>query len=126
MVKANRREGLTIDIEAGIHKMISDVNEALGGKGKGPSPHEILEAALAACTSITVQMYANRKGWKLTTCNVEVKFFQEDKNAIVIERAIEMIGEIDDSQKQRLFEIAEKCPIHEVLIRGSQVVSHLK
>jgi len=123
VIQTHRREKLIVDIQAGTHQMISDVRSEIGGTDVGPSPHEILEAALGACTSITVQMYANRKGWKLESCDAQVKFIQEDKQKIVLERVIELKGELDDTQKQRLFEIAGKCPIHEVLTRSVEVQS---
>ena len=126
MVQAKRRSQLTIDIEAGKHSIVSDVSPSLGGLDLGPSPHQILETALATCTSITVQMYANRKGWPLESCNVQVQFVQEDKEAIVIERTLEFLGPLNDEQKKRLFQIAEKCPIHEVLVRGSKVLTKTK
>ncbi len=126
MVEAKRREGLAIDIQTSKHSVVSDVTPELGGKDLGLSPHELLEAALGACTSITVQMYADRKGWKLASCDASVKFVREDKEEIVIERNIALRGELDETQRKRLFEIAEKCPIHQVLTRGARVVSRLK
>ena len=126
MISTHRKDGFSISITVGNHSLLSDVKPSLGGKDEGPDPHEILEAALGACTSITVQMYANHKGWKLTSCNADVKFIQEDKDAIVIERSIGLEGDLDAAQKQRLFEIAEKCPIHLVLTRGAKITSTLK
>jgi putative redox protein len=126
MIQAHRREALTIEIQARAHQLLADVAPALGGKDLAPSPHELLEAALGACTSITVQMYANRKSWKLTSCDTTVKFIQEDQNGIVIERVLDLQGELDEAQRARLFEIAEKCPIHQVIVRGAQVQTRLK
>ena len=123
MITTHRRDGFAADIKIRMHMLLSDVSAKLGGKDSGPSPHDLLEAALGACTTITVQMYAERKGWKLTSCDAAVKFIREDKESIVIERVITFQGELDDDQKKRLFEIAEKCPVHEVLTRGTKVES---
>ena len=121
MISTHHLSGLTYEVKTGgegLHKIIADVKPESGGKDLGPDPHEILEAALGACTSITVQMYANHKQWNLTSCNATVKFIQEDGEAIVIERTLTLEGEIDETQRQRLLQIAEKCPIHRVLARG--------
>jgi putative redox protein len=126
MISTHLKSGLSVDILMGKHAMVSDVDEKLGGKDDGPNPHEILEAALGACTSITVQMYANRKGWILKSCNTSVMFIQEDQDAIVISRTVTLDGNLNDEQKTRLLEIADKCPIHKVLTRGVKVVSSLK
>jgi putative redox protein len=126
MIKSHRLQGFSVDISVHAHHLVSDVKPALGGTDLGPDPHEILEAALGACTTMTVQMYADRKGWKLESCDTQIKFIREDAEAIVIERNIELKGELDESQKQRLFEIAEKCPIHKVLSRGVQIQSQMK
>ena len=123
MIQAHRVDGFSIRIRAGNHDLLSDVDHKLGGTDSGPGPHELLESALGACTSITVQMYADRKGWKLESCDVTVKFVREDKEKIIIERVIDLKGSLDATQRQRLFEIAEKCPIHEVLVRGAEVRS---
>lgn len=126
MIQAHRQQGYSIEIRSGTHSLTSDVAEKLGGGNAGFGPHELLEAALGACTSITVQMYANRKGWKLDSCDATVRFVREDKEAIVIERLIRLQGELDGEQRKRLFEIAEKCPIHEVLMRGAKIESRLE
>jgi putative redox protein len=125
MTKTHLKSGYVVDVHSGSHEFISDVDAKLGGTDAGPGPHELLESALAACTTITVQMYANRKGWKLTSCDATVRFTKEDKESIVIERVIEFHGELDQEQRKRLLEIADKCPIHEVLARGVKIESRL-
>jgi putative redox protein len=125
MTKTSRLDGLSYQIEIGAHKIISDVKSTLGGKDAGADPHELLEAALAACTSITVQMYANRKAWNLVSCNTEVKFIEEDAKDIILERTLHLEGTLDEEQKARLLQIAEKCPIHAVLSRGAKIQSKL-
>lgn len=123
MTHTHRQSGYVTTVRSGTHTFISDVPPALGGTDAGPDPHALLESALGACTSITVQMYANRKGWKLESCDAQVRFIKEDKEGIVLERKIEFHGELDADQKKRLFEIAEKCPIHQVIVRGAKVES---
>jgi putative redox protein len=121
MIEARRKSGYSTLIRVDAHTFVSDVDPSLGGTDEGPDPHELIEAALGACTSITVQMYANRKGWKLESCNARVKFVREDREAIVLERVVEFTGDLDEAQTARLFEIAEKCPIHGVLSRGAKI-----
>ncbi len=125
MITTHRESGYVTKIQSGTHALVSDVPPALGGADTGPDPHALLEAALGACTTITVQMYANRKGWPLEGCDTEVRFAKEDKEGIVLERKISIRGPLDAEQKKRLFEIAEKCPIHQVLVRGAKVESTL-
>jgi putative redox protein len=126
MIVTHRKSGLAVTIQAGNHTLISDVEPSLGGKDDGPNPHALLEAALGACTSITVQMYANRKGWPLKSCSASVMFIQEDKDAIIISRTVEFEGPLDGEQKSRLLEIADKCPIHQVLTRGVKIMTSMK
>jgi putative redox protein len=126
MIQTHRKSGYEIEIQSGRHSIVADVDAKLGGQDLGPGPHELLEAALGACTSITVQMYANRKGWKLVSCDTKVKFTREDRESIALERTIHLDGDLDDEQKRRLLEIANRCPIHEVLVRGAKIESRLE
>jgi putative redox protein len=121
MIQTKHLEALAYAIQINAHSVITDVKSSSGGTDKGPDPHELVEAALGACTSITVQMYANHKGWNLTACNATVKFIQENAEGIVMERSIKLEGNLDDSQKERLLQIAEKCPIHQLLTRGVKI-----
>ncbi len=125
MTKTHLKSGYVVSVQSGTHSFLADVEAKIGGTDTAPGPHELLEAALASCTTITVQMYANRKGWKLLSCDTAVRFTKEDKEGIVLERMIDLHGELDEEQRKRLFEIAEKCPIHQVLIRGAKIESRL-
>lgn len=114
MVTGKRREALVAALTAGAHQIIADVSKELGGTDLGPGPHEILEAALAACTIITVQMYANRHQWNLESTNVKVAVDKEGAESHLT-REISFIGDLTEVQKSKLAEIAEKCPIHKLL-----------
>ena len=114
MVEAERKEILQAHIQAGTHAIVADVLPNLGGENTGPNPHELLESALAACTIITVQMYANRKAWPLRSTNVKVKIEVEGPQTQIL-REISFEGDLDGEQKTKLLEIANKCPIHKLL-----------
>jgi putative redox protein len=115
MVTGERQELLVAKMVAGNFSIISGVSEKLGGRDEGPNPHELLEAALAACTIITVQMYADRKGIPLESTDVQVKTVSEGAES-VISREISFRGNLTPEQKIRLAEIADKCPIYKLLV----------
>lgn len=102
------------EIAESQHRLISDVSPALGGDDAGPDPHQLLKMSLAACTAITLQMYAQRKKMNLTDVNVEVSILIEGKET-QIQRRLHLEGELSAEEKQRLYEIANKCPIHRLL-----------
>lgn len=114
MVKGHRKEKLFVEILAGKHTVVSDVLPRLGGTDLGPNPHQIAESALAACTSITLQMYADRHGWKLVSADVVVTIDKEGPESHIT-RQISLLGELSVEQKSTLMEIADKCPIHKLL-----------
>jgi putative redox protein len=126
MVKSTRIGHLGASISIRNKNIQSGVALNLGGGDEGPNPHELLEAALAACTVITVQMYANRKGWKLDTVNVNVQNISETKDGAKYLREISFIGDLDEEQKKRLVEIADKCPIHLLLTRPIEILTEAK
>ena len=105
---------LQYQIIEGRHQIVSDVTPTLGGDDAGPDPHQILKMSLAACTAITLQMYANRKQMDLQDINVEVNILSEGKET-QIGRRIHFEGNLSDEDKARLLEIAGKCPIHRLL-----------
>ena len=114
MVEGRRANQLAAEIKVRNHTILAGVAEKLGGNDEGFDPHEILEAALTACTIITVQMYANRKQWKLESTDVKVKVESEGAKS-VISREVTFRGELSDEEKDRLLDIANKCPIHRLL-----------
>jgi uncharacterized OsmC-like protein len=107
-------------VEIGPHRLTADEPVADGGGARGPQPFEYVLSGLGACTSMTVRMYADRKGWKLTRVAVRLEMDKVDgpegKGKIDrIVREIELEGELDAEQRQRLVAIAEHCPVHKFL-----------
>lgn len=101
-------------LEVGSDHFVSDVDQEKGGNSTGPSPHEYLGAALAACTGMTLKMYAGRKSWDLQDAIVTVDILGADEVEI-FKRTIQLLGNIDTEQRERLLEIANKCPVHNAL-----------
>lgn len=119
-------EGFLTDVNAGGHALLADEPEAAGGTGRGPSPYDLLVGALGACTSMTLQLYARRKGWPLDAATVRLTHGKvhardcadcetKDGHIDTIERTIELTGALDDDQRAKLLEIADKCPVHRTL-----------
>jgi putative redox protein len=125
--------GFAQEIRAGRHTLRADEPVASGGTDTGPDPYALLLAALGACTSMTLRMYANRKGWPLTAVTVRLsqqKIYAKDcedcetkGDARIdrIEREIELTGDLSAEQRARLVEIAEKCPVHRTF-RGEKLI----
>ena len=118
--------GFAQNIIAGAHQLVADEPLKVGGTDTGPGPYDLLLAALGACTSMTVAMYARRKGWPLETVTVSLSHSREyaedcrdcdTKEGLLdrIERNIQLSGPLTDEQKQRMLEMADKCPIHRTL-----------
>lgn len=101
-------------IDVGGHPLIADEPADVGGENLGPSPTQLLSAALAACTSMTLQMYAKHKALPLQRVATQVRHSKEAERHL-FERAIELIGDLDDAQRNRMLEIAERCPVHRTL-----------
>ncbi|NCZ79694.1 MAG: OsmC family peroxiredoxin [Burkholderiaceae bacterium] len=111
-------------LEVGNDHFVSDIDEAKGGNSSGPSPHEYLGAALAACTGMTLKMYAQRKSWDLQDAIVTVDI--ERVNDIEkFKRTIKLVGVVNAEQSQRLLEIANKCPVHKALTGTIEINTEL-
>ncbi len=107
-------------------EIIADEPAALGGTDLGFAPTELLAAALASCTSITLRMYADRKGWDLTDIKVEVDFQRDTKTFVsTFLRRISLIGALDEEQRTRLLSIANSCPVHRTLTHSINVDTEL-
>jgi putative redox protein len=94
--------------------LIADEPVDIGGKDQGLNPNELLISALAACTNITVRMYADRKQWPLDEVKTEVDIESVDSKT-TINRKIEFIGSLTDEQRKRLLAVANACPVHKIL-----------
>lgn len=106
--------------------VIADEPLEMGGKDLDFSPKELLVSALAACTSATVKMYADRKGWDLKEVKLEIELERDDKeNKTVINRNVEFIGNLNETQKSRLLAVANACPIHKILSSPIEINSQL-
>lgn len=128
---------LTTEINANGHPMIADEPIDIGGKNLGPTPYELLASALGACTAMTLQMYAKHKNLPLDSVTVHLQHnkihaedgasCEEKSNKIdIIEREIELSGELTEGQRNRMLEIADRCPVHQTLTASVKVVSRLK
>jgi putative redox protein len=111
-------------LSAGDLHFLSDAELSKGGSGTGPSPHEYLGAALAACTSMTLKMYASRKEMNLENAIVTVDIERAD-DIEKFTRDIQLIGNLNAEEKERLMEIANKCPIHKALAGQIQIKTQL-
>jgi len=136
VVVRGRAGGLRQDIEAGGHHLVSDEPLDLGGTDAGPTPYDLLVAALGSCTAITLQMYARHKGWPLEGVEVRLTHGKihardcadcETKEGRIdrIERQIVLQGALDEAQRARLLEIADRCPVHRTLTSEIQISTRL-
>jgi putative redox protein len=106
--------------------VIADEPQEMGGKNLGFSPSELLAASLASCTLITLRMYINRKQWEVSEINIKIDFEKDaEQNVALFTCKIEVIGEIDEIQKQRLETIANSCPIHKTLTHSIEIKTTL-
>lgn len=112
-------------IEASGRRLPVDEPESLGGKNTGPTPMEIALGSLGSCTAITLRMYADRKKWPLFAVVVRLKRVEGEGAKKAIEREIELRGPLDDAQRARLLEIAERCPVHRLMAEETTVRSQL-
>ncbi len=127
-------KGFLQDIQSGPHHLLADEPAAYGGTNKGLTPYGLLCAGLGACTSMTIRMYARRKGWPLRHVNVDVTHNKvhgqdattETRSKIdTFTRSITLSGDLDAAQRQRLLEIADKCPVHQTLERSNTIETRL-
>lgn len=133
-------QGLRQEILARNHVVVSDEPEEAGGTDAGPNPYELLLGALGSCKAITLLMYSRRKGWDLQGVEVTLTHSRDyvrdcvdcpDRGARIerITVGLAFTGELDDAQKDRLRDIAERCPVHQTLsgrleiVRAKDVIS---
>ena len=107
-------------IATGHHQLTADEGPELGGKDAGPAPYDLLTSALGACTVITLRMYAERKQWPVTAVHADIHFVRQDK-VESIDRTLRIEGNVDDEQKKRMAEIAERTPVTLTLKRSMEI-----
>src|ERR1700722_1398558 len=126
----------TQQITAGHHRLAADEPRPIGDDA-GPTPYDLLLAALGTCTSMTVRMYANRKGWPLERVRITLRHSRihaqdcadcETRIGWIdhIDREIDLEGDLDEAQRQRLLQIAERCPVHQTLTSEVDVATSLR
>jgi putative redox protein len=133
LVTTSRRPGTaySCDIAVRQHHLVADEPEDAGGEDLGPTPVELVSAALGSCTAMTIEMYARRKGWNISKLEVSVVRETVNDPSATLEGRIErrdqfrtrihLEGDLDDDQRARLFTIAARCPVHRMLA-GSPIL----
>jgi putative redox protein len=133
---SEKARGFSQTVHAGRHLLFADESVAAGGGDTGPDPYGLLLAALGACTSMTLRMYADRKKWPLEHVSVRLRHRrryeedcanceEEDRRIDQITREITLSGPLSDEQKVRLRQIADKCPVHRTLMGHKEIVTRL-
>jgi putative redox protein len=113
---ARQREKFTHDVKAGDHTFTVDEPVDSGGQDEGPSPQELLAAALASCTAVTMEMYAQRKGWDTSGLAVDVEYTPAERGyPTKFDLVLKMPAHLDEEQIDKLRVIAAKCPVHRTL-----------
>jgi putative redox protein len=134
VVTSNAENGLAVAINANGHPLLGDEPASVGGTDRGPTPYDLLSAALASCTAMTLMMYARHKKLALERVEVQVRHDKVHAEDCVdcdkresridqLERRIHLWGELDTAKRQRLLEIADRCPVHKTLHGEIRVVS---
>ena len=129
-------DGFAQEVIAGSHRFRVDEPAAAGGTDSGPTPYDLLLAALGSCTSMTVAMYARRKKWALERVTVHLRHSRvhaedcvacetQDAKITVIERDIQLDGTLDEDQRARLLAIADRCPVHLTLTSRIEIRTRL-
>ena len=116
-----------VQVRSGSHTYIADEPVEAGGLGSGPNPFDLLCAALGACTSMTLRLYANRKAWPLERVTVTVAHHRDaEGHRDVFRRHITLQGPLDPAQTAKLLDIAQRCPVHRALEESSQILTELE
>ncbi len=104
------------DVDIREHHLTADEPEDNGGDDTGPSPQELLAASLASCTAVTIEMYAKRKGWEIGDLSVDVDYEPAQRGSPTrFKMAVQLPKELPEDQRERLMQIAAKCPVHRTL-----------
>lgn len=126
----HRANGALTTLSDGRRSWIADLEQEAGGNETAPSPHDLLDSALAACTALTLEVYLRRKGWPVTDVHVSIDH-QETKGEdgtvhYQLRRNIRIEGDIPQEDRQRLLEIANRCPLHRILTGQIEIESSLQ
>lgn len=130
-------DGFVQEVIAGAHQLRCDEPTSAGGTDTGPTPYDLLLAALGACTSMTLAMYARRKKWPLERVTVHLRHSRvhaedrvaceiQDARLTVIERDIQLDGTLGEDQRARLLAIADRCPVHLTLTSKMEIRTRLQ
>ena len=117
------KAGVFQEMEARQHRLTADEPENNHGTDKGPAPYELLLASLAACSSATLRMYADRKGWQLGTITADLRFKRDPEGNESIERTISFSETLSEEQMARIRDIIEKTPVTKTLKRGTPIAT---
>jgi putative redox protein len=121
-VVARRRDGFAHDVEIeGGHTIVVDEPVTTGGSDSGPSPTRLVAAGLAGCVAITMEMYADRKGWEIGEVEVEVDVEYEGARPIYFAVSLRLSDQLSDEQRERLIAVARKCPVHQTIANETPV-----
>jgi putative redox protein len=124
-VHATGNAGYAVTVRLRTHEVAADEPVARGGTDTGGSPMELLLAGLASCTLITLRMYAERKRWELGEVKVDCRLFEEDGARHVVERQLRFGAPLDDSQRTKLLEIAERTPVTKIVAGATPIRTRL-
>ena len=114
--RRRRTNAFQHDIRVRDHVVAADEPQDAGGDDAGPSPQELLAASLASCTAVTMEMYAQRKGWDLGPVEVDCQYTPAERGCPTrFELVVRLPDGMDDEQVKRLMQIAAKCPVHRTL-----------
>jgi putative redox protein len=119
--RATRKDGYAHELSVREHQLIGDEPESDGGTDTGPNPQELLALSLASCTAITLEMYAERKGWDLGAVSVEVDYDSKAPGPGSFDVRIEIPEPLSEEQLERLRVISGKCPVHRVLLGENEI-----
>jgi putative redox protein len=124
-VLAHSLEGTTaVELGAGTARWRADLDPDVGGAGNDPTPHQLLDSALAACTVLTMQLYAKRKHYLLAAAEVRIER-DEDREVYRMRRLVSIEGALDDAQRADLLRVANACPIHKALGKRFEIATTL-
>ncbi|HKP55353.1 MAG TPA: OsmC family protein [Polyangiales bacterium] len=120
-------QGLRVEIQNGRHRLTADEPVSAGGGDAGPSPYQLLLSSLAACTAMTLRMYADRKGWTLGNIHVDLELHKDGEDSTgTIKRVLSFSAPLSEEQRQKLAAIAEKTPVTRTVRAGAPIATEIR